>query len=112
MLKYYLKDGSREKGPFMLDDLKYQRIRPTTLVKIDSGEWKPVAETPDLSFLLKLDDHSHSSASYAKPDHHSFQRSAPELARKRARIAIAVAAMIALAIGMALVFYSIAPKVN
>ena len=106
MLKYYLKDGSREKGPFVLDDLKYQRIRPATLIKIDNGEWKAIKDVPDLAFLMKLDDHTHSSASYAKPDNHTFQQSAPEAARRRARmIAVAIAIAI-LGMGMAMFFYA------
>lgn len=106
MLKYYLKDGSREKGPFLLDDLKYQRIRPSTLVKIDNGEWKPIREIPDLSFLLKLDDHSHGSSSYAKPDEHAAYGNPAAQAKNRARIAIVIGVALALmAMGMSMFFF-------
>jgi hypothetical protein len=103
MLKYYLKDGSREKGPFVLDDLKYQRIRPTTQVKIDGGQWRPIAEVPDLAFLLRLGDHTHSSASFAKPDQHIPYGDPAAEAKKRARMAVVIGIVILLlALGMSL----------
>jgi hypothetical protein len=100
MLHYYLKDGKREKGPFVIDDLKYQRIQPETLVKIDDGQWRPVSEVPDLAFLLRLDDHKHGTASFAKPDHHVHQGDPAQQARKRATIAIGIAILLA-AMGLA-----------
>ncbi|MBL7898785.1 MAG: hypothetical protein JNJ99_09645 [Crocinitomicaceae bacterium] len=54
MKSYYLKNGSRETGPFMLDDLKYQRISADTMVKIDQGEWTYLSDNADLKFLLEL----------------------------------------------------------
>lgn len=57
MRNYYLKDGNSIRGPYLLDDLKYQRVRPDTLVKIDQeGEWEPLAKHSDLSFLLQVQD--------------------------------------------------------
>src|SRR5688500_7039350 len=95
MLKYYLKDGSREKGPFVLDDLKYQRIRPDTLVKVDDGDWKPVSAVDDLRFLLQLNNHKHNSE----------PTEVEAAARKRVAVTIAVAILIA-AMGMAMFFFS------
>ena len=54
MKKYFLKEGNRERGPFMLDDLKYQRISKSTFVKIDDGDWEPLIENADLRSLLDL----------------------------------------------------------
>jgi hypothetical protein len=110
MLKYYLKDGSREKGPFMLDDLKYQRIRPNTLVKLDGGEWKPIAEVHDLAFLLKLDDHTHSSASFAKPDQHEPYGNPEQQAKKRAAIVIAVAVFFVILGAAFAVFFNVSNR--
>ena len=111
MLQYYLKDGVREKGPFVLDDLKYQRIRPTTLVKIDNGDWKPIKDVPDLSFLIKLDDHSHGSSSYAKADHHPSYGDPAAAAKKRARIAVVIGIALALmAMGMSMFLFTAGSK--
>ena len=86
----------------MLDDLKYQRIQPSTLVKIDDGDWKPVSEVPDLSFLV--------DAGYAKPGgvmNVSGQTrvpiSADEQARKRVTVMLAIVILIAI-MGMAAFF--------
>lgn len=69
MKKYYLKTGNRERGPYILDDLKYQRISPDTLVKIDEGMWKPISEESDLRFLLQHGHSGKDSYSSANSDH-------------------------------------------
>ena len=52
MKQYFLKNGTRESGPYLLDDLKYQRIKPDTLIKEENGEWHPISANRDLRFLL------------------------------------------------------------
>ncbi|MBK9191477.1 MAG: hypothetical protein IPM77_08140 [Crocinitomicaceae bacterium] len=79
MKNYYLKNGSRETGPFMLDDLKYQRISAETMVKIDQGAWTYLSDHADLKFLLELNgisDQPKKSAQPVKTNHiHAAVRS-------------------------------------
>jgi len=103
MKKYYLKDGNRETGPFMLDDLKYQRIRPSTLVKINDGEWQLISEVDDLKFLLKLrKDNTYSNATEKQTvSKNTPQENAPN---KRVLIVAAVGFIIA-ALGAAMALF-------
>ncbi|MBK7130345.1 MAG: hypothetical protein IPH66_13425 [Crocinitomicaceae bacterium] len=54
MKKYYLKNGEKVTGPFMLDDLKYQRISSTTLVSVDQGPWQEITSVDDLKSILEF----------------------------------------------------------
>ena len=62
MINYYIKRGNKVKGPFMLDDLKYQRIDGSTLVREEEdGVWGPVSEHEDLAFLIQIQTNYKSS---------------------------------------------------
>jgi len=105
MNKYFLKDGTREKGPFLLDDLKYQRIKSDTLIKIDNGKWQPISQVDDLLFLLKANDgtNTYSSATTTKQSNANAQNE-PAYIRQQAkkRVATVIAITIAMAVlGMA-----------
>lgn len=51
MKQYYLKNGNKISGPFLLDDLKYQRINQSTQIRIDDGPWQSMADNKDFNFL-------------------------------------------------------------
>lgn len=105
MKKYYLKDGSREQGPFMLDDLKYQRIRSSTLVKIDDGDWQPISEVDDLNFLLKLQkDNTYSSSPTEKRSAKPANTVSTAETPKKKLVFVAIAAMLAI-MGMAFALF-------
>ena len=110
MKQYYLKDGSRETGPYLIDDLKYQRIRPNTLVKVDNGKWQPISEVNDLLFLLKDNDgaNAYSSATTTAQSISNAQNdplNVQQQAKKRAMIAI-VMAIVMVIIGFAVAVLS------
>ena len=52
MKNYYLKNGEKVTGPFVLDDLKYQRITSNTLVSIDQGPWQEITTLNDLKPIV------------------------------------------------------------
>lgn len=112
MKQYYLKDGSRETGPYLIDDLKYQRIRPDTLVKIDNGKWQPISHVSDLLFLLKDSDgaNAYSSATTTAQSISNAQSdplSVQQRAKKRAMLAIVMAIVMAIVgLGVAVFFVS------
>ena len=54
MKNYYLKNGEKVTGPFVLDDLKYQRITSNTLVSIDQGPWQEITTLNDLKPILEF----------------------------------------------------------
>jgi len=115
MKNYYLKNGSRENGPFMLDDLKYQRISPTTLVRVDGGTWMPITQVQDLKFLLDLygiDPNESKSMSantvFDQPVSGSTNQNASQ-AKSRLIFVIAIAIFI-MAAGMAFAIFSMASK--
>jgi len=115
MKQYYLKDGTKESGPYLIDDLKYQRIRPDTLVKIENGKWQPISQVEDLLFLLKVNNgqNTYSSATTTQPTN-TNERNEPinvqQQAKKRAVIVIALAIALSV-LGMAgALFFASNPK--
>ena len=112
MKQYYLKDGTREKGPYLIDDLKYQRIRPDTLVKVDNGKWQPISHVNDLLFLLKDNDgaNAYSSATTTAQTISNAQNellSPQQQAKKRVMVAILIAVLIfVIGLGASLFFIS------
>lgn len=114
MKQYYLKDGTRERGPYLIDDLKYQRLRHDTLVKVDNGKWQPISEVTDLSFLLNDNDgaNAYSSAKTTAQSHTHLNSLTPEQQMKK-RVTMTIALAIAMAIlGMlgSLFFFMNSPK--
>lgn len=50
---YYYNNGDEKKGPFTLEELRNERIRPETLVKTEwMSEWKPAAQIPEVRALF------------------------------------------------------------
>jgi len=105
MKQYFLKDGTKERGPYLIDDLKYQRILPDTLVKVENGKWQPISQVEDLLFLLKVSNgqNTYSSATTSQQTN-TNERNQPinlqEQAKKRAVAVIAIAIAVAV-LGMA-----------
>lgn len=54
MKKYFLKRGSRESGPFILDDLRYQRVDATTWYREENGTWQQLAQNAELCRYLGI----------------------------------------------------------
>ena len=114
MKQYYLKDGTKERGPFLIDDLKYQRLRPDTLVKIDNGKWQPISYVDDLTFLLKESGgaNTYSSEKTTAQTHTQNNALTPEQQMKKiATMTIALAiAMAVLGMLGSLFFFMNSPK--
>jgi hypothetical protein len=105
MKKYYLKNGTRESGPYLLDDLKYQRISSTSLVKIENGEWHPISQNTDLRFLLTAID-GKSNAGSSVFDNRNREDSNGNSTPAKSKVAIAlVVAIFFAAMGMAVAFF-------
>lgn len=105
MKEYYLKERGRERGPYMLDDLKYQNINPKTLVKIEkNGQWIPISEENDLSFLLKV------NTDYAITDHNEIGN-AHEIRTKNPKAFIIIAVLLLL-LGMGFAIFVFLLPVN
>jgi len=106
MKKYYLKNGTRESGPYMIDDLKYQRLAADTMVKEEGGNWQLVSQNRDLRFLLTMSEgaNSYTDSNGKKQDQQFNPGSATDdvsvQAKKRMALLIAVAVAMAIA-GMA-----------
>ena len=81
----------------MLDDLKHQDIKPSTLVKTEKdGEWVPIKDDGDLNFLVKV------KSNYRITDHNEGVHSV----RKKSKPIIVILALVFLLImGMALFIY-------
>ena len=116
MKQYYLKDGTRERGPYLIDDLKYQRVKPSTLVKIDNGNWQPISQVTDLLFLLKDNGgaNAYSSATTtAQTNSNTYNDplNAQQQAKRRVVVVIAIAiAMMVIGLAGAMFFVSAQPK--
>jgi len=113
MNNYFLKDGTREKGPFLVDDLKYQRIRPDTLVKIDDGKWQPISEVRDLRFLLNEKDGSNAYSSASVSSDSPLNRmsantgmTTEEINKKKTSVIMLAVVILMLAMGMAVFFFN------
>lgn len=107
MKKYFLKDAGRERGPYMLDDLKYQRIRATTEVKIDDGDWHLVIDNPDLRSLLDLKKDNYVANSPAKKLAKSQGAASPTQANRKLVVGLAIFFLL-ISLGMALVVFLMA----
>ena len=105
MREYYLKNNGRIKGPFMLDDLKHQDIKPTTLVKTEKdGQWIPIQEDGDLHFLVKI------KSNYRITEHNERRHDSP--GRPRSLLIILIMAFL-LALGVAVfIFLGLQPQMN
>lgn len=100
MKKYYLKNGSKESGPFILDDLKYQRITENTLIRTDNGDWVKVSTDHNFSFLLSQGNDHTENANY------SNQSVSPhELTSKKRIVLVMAIAIFTATLGMAVAFY-------
>lgn len=99
MKKYFLKNGTRESGPYMLDDLKYQRINETTQVKEDDGPWKLISENRDLRFLLSMGEgansYSHSGGNSSQQQQNNPGSDRPMQQQAGSRIIVLIAIFIA-----------------
>lgn len=110
MKNYFLKNGTRESGPYMLDDLKYQRINPDTLVKEEGGSWQPVSQNRDLRFLLQMGEGSNSYSDSGgnmkkQQKNPGSDRPAPDEAKARMMVLVAIAVAFAVAgLAMSLFF--------
>lgn len=105
MKKYYLKNGTRESGPYLLDDLKYQRISSTSLVKVENGEWHPISQNSDLRFLLATSDGKGNSGSSVFDNRNREDNSGnPTQAKSRLVVVIAIAIFFAV-MGMGVAFF-------
>jgi hypothetical protein len=104
MKNYYLRDGGREKGPFMLDDLKYQRIRKTTEVKIDDGDWHLVSDNSDLRSLLDLKEDNSVGKSTASASGTVPRNNAPQQVNKKLTLVIAIV-MLMVSMGVAVAVF-------
>ncbi|MBK6527502.1 MAG: hypothetical protein IPO32_02375 [Crocinitomicaceae bacterium] len=105
MKKYYLKNGTRESGPYLLDDLKYQRITSSSLVKVENGEWHPISQNSDLRFLLATSDGKGNSGSSVFDNRNREDNSGnPTNPKSKLVLAIVVAIFFA-AMGMGIVFF-------
>ena len=107
MKEYYLKTGKRVKGPYLLDDLKYLSIDPNTLVRVDKdGQWAPISEDEDLSFLLKV------QSNYGITEHNERNHSSTARQQKRPKSFIILAILILL-LGMGVsIFVFLSPVAN
>lgn len=105
MKKYFLKNGTRESGPYLIDDLKYQRINADTQVKEEGGNWQLVSQNRDLRFLLEMGEGTNS---YTDSKGKMGQQQANPVSERHTAPASADAAktrliLIALAVGLAVV---------
>lgn len=54
MKKYYVHDGEQQKGPFDIDELKSQNLKPTTMVWFEGmQDWKAAKDVDELNQLFK-----------------------------------------------------------
>jgi hypothetical protein len=105
MKKYYLKNGTRESGPYLLDDLKYQRISSTSLVRVENGEWHLISQNSDLRFLLAISDGKGNSGSSVFDNRNREDHSGNSTqAKPKVAVALVVAIFLA-AMGMAVAFF-------
>lgn len=105
MKKYYLKNGTRESGPYLLDDLKYQRITSDSLVKVENGEWHPISQNSDLRFLLASSDGKTSSGSSVFDNRNREDSNGnPEQGKSKIVVVLAIAIFFAV-MGMGIVFF-------
>ncbi len=104
MKKYYLKNGSRESGPYLLDDLKYQRISSSSLVKVENGEWHPISQNHDLRFLLATSEGKGSAGSSVFDNRNREDNSGNPTQTKSKFVVIAIALFFA-AMGMGIAFF-------
>lgn len=106
MKQYYLKNGTRESGPYLLDDLKYQRISSASLVKVDGGNWEPITHNKDLRFLLATSDGKNGSGSsvVANPTRAQSIGTDADKAKAKGAVLIAIVLVIA-AMGFAMFFF-------
>ena len=81
MKEYYLKTENRVLGPFLLDDLKYQKIRPNTEVRTnETNHWTLIKDDPDLNFLLRIQSgYSYSGHNEANPQHREKSAKKPSI---------------------------------
>ncbi|MBI3134523.1 MAG: hypothetical protein HYZ14_07570 [Bacteroidetes bacterium] len=101
MKNYFLKNGTRESGPYMLDDLKYQRINADTQVKEEGGPWQLVSQNRDLRFLLQMSEGSNSysdSGGSMKKQQNNPDSGRPEADQAKARMMVLVAIAVAFAV--------------
>lgn len=107
MKKYYLKNGSRESGPFILDDLKYQQISTNTLIKENNGEWQLISSNSNFSFLLS-NAHQTDKDQYEYSNKQDSAQINKPVNHQKAILAIAVAlGLVMLGLGLSLfVFFS------
>lgn len=104
MKKYFLKNGTRESGPYILDDLKYQRITSESLVKVENGEWHPISQNSDLRFLLANSDGKNSSGSSVF-DNRNREDNSGNPAQAKSKVLALVIAIFFAAMGMAIAFF-------
>lgn len=105
MKKYYLKNGTRESGPYLLDDLKYQRISSTSLVKVEDGEWHPISQNHDLRFLLATSDGKGSAGSSVFDNRNREDNSGNPTQTKSKFVVVIALALFFAAMGMGIVFF-------
>lgn len=111
MKQYYLKNGSRESGPYLLDDLKYQRISSSSLIKVDDGNWEPITKNKDLRFLLESGEGNGSSGSSVFDNRNRDSRDESTVSAENSKKIIAVAIAIFLAVmGFSIAFFLAAGK--
>lgn len=106
MKQYYLKNGTRESGPYLLDDLKYQRISSSSLVKVDNGNWEPITQHKELRFLLASSDGKNGSGSSVVANPTRAQSIGTDADRAKAKSAVMIAIVLAIAVmGFAMFFF-------
>jgi len=104
MKQYYLKNGNKISGPFLLDDLKYQRINEHTQIRVDDGPWQMIVQNSDFNFLTQKLDSEFDSASHiqlGKTDINQSPQTNKTVNSKIAFMVAIAAALVLLAMGLA-----------